>query len=252
MLQEIVKVKRSKYFSIIVDSTPDISHIDELSFIIRYIQKDGVPVERFMGFLPNVGHKSEQLEEAIISFLKLHDLDIKNCVGQSYDNASNMSGCYSGLLARILKLNPLATYVPCSAHSLNLVGICAAECVPQAVNFFNALQCVFTFFAASTYRWNLLMGNLTIGQKVVERADGTRWSSCFFATDSSTKSWKEIQKSLLNIADCPSEKSEVRCEAKGLMKHLDRFEFAFMSVFWNTVLGDFTQQASNYSQKGQI
>ncbi len=87
VLQEIVKeVKESKYFSIIVDSTPDISHIDELSFIIWYVQKDGVPVEKFVGFLPNVGHKFEQLVEAIISFLKLHDLDIKNCVGQSYDN----------------------------------------------------------------------------------------------------------------------------------------------------------------------
>lgn len=83
------------------------------------------------------------------------------------------------------------------------------------------------------------MGNLKIGQKVVKRVDGTRWSSRFFATDSSTKSWKEIQKSLLDIADNPSEKSEVRCEAKGLMKHLDRFEFAFMSVFWNAVLQRF-------------
>ncbi len=84
------------------------------------------------------------------------------------------------------------------------------------------------------------MGNLKISQKVVKRVNGTRRSSCFFfATDSSTKSWKEIQKSLLDIANCPSEKSEVRCEARGLMKHLDCFEFAFMSVFWNAVLERF-------------
>ena len=31
------EIKRRKYFSIIVDSTPDITHIDQLSFIVRYV-----------------------------------------------------------------------------------------------------------------------------------------------------------------------------------------------------------------------
>lgn len=39
------EVKVSKYFSISVDSTPDVSHVDQLSFIIRYLSKDGTPVE---------------------------------------------------------------------------------------------------------------------------------------------------------------------------------------------------------------
>jgi hypothetical protein len=34
------EIKISKYYSIIVDSTPDISHIDQLIFVIRYIQAD--------------------------------------------------------------------------------------------------------------------------------------------------------------------------------------------------------------------
>lgn len=44
-------------------------------------KKIKVPVKRFVGFLPNEGHKSEQLEEALIYLLKFHDLDIKNYVG---------------------------------------------------------------------------------------------------------------------------------------------------------------------------
>lgn len=79
-------------------------------------------------FLPNIGHKSEILETAVLSFLSKHDIDINNCRGQSYDNAANMSGIYSGLQARIVKKNPYAYYVPCAAHSLNLVGTCVAEC----------------------------------------------------------------------------------------------------------------------------
>lgn len=34
----IDEVNRNKYFSVVVDSTPDISHVDELSFKIRYVK----------------------------------------------------------------------------------------------------------------------------------------------------------------------------------------------------------------------
>ena len=44
------EVKSSGYFSLSVDSTPDRSHIDQLSDVLRYL-KDGHPVERFLTFL---------------------------------------------------------------------------------------------------------------------------------------------------------------------------------------------------------
>lgn len=146
------EIKQYKYFSIVVDSTPDISHIDQLSFVLRYV-KDGIPVERFLRFLPKVGHKSENMEDAVLSFLENLGIDINNCRGQSYDNASNMSGAYTGLQARIVKHNSLAMYVPCSAHFLNLVGSHDAECVSEASTFFNTIQTILTFFAASTNRY---------------------------------------------------------------------------------------------------
>lgn len=61
------EIKSSKYFSISIDSTPDISHTDQLSFVIRYVLSNGEPIERFIGFLENVGHKSENLAESVLS-----------------------------------------------------------------------------------------------------------------------------------------------------------------------------------------
>lgn len=53
----IQEVKASRYFSISVDSTPDISHIDQLSFSVRYINNKGEQlVERFLCFLDQIGH----------------------------------------------------------------------------------------------------------------------------------------------------------------------------------------------------
>lgn len=52
MAKQVIKiivdeVKLAKYFSFSVDSTPDISHTDQLTFIVRYVKSDGQPVERF-------------------------------------------------------------------------------------------------------------------------------------------------------------------------------------------------------------
>jgi len=88
--------------------------------------------------------------------LGANDLDIKNCCGQSYDNASNMSGMYSGLQARIKEACIHAVYIPCAPHSFNLVGECAASCCTQANDIFYFLQNTYTFFSSSTNRWNVL------------------------------------------------------------------------------------------------
>lgn len=40
-----------KYFGIIVDSTPDIAHVEQLTIIIRYVRDYGEVVERFSRML---------------------------------------------------------------------------------------------------------------------------------------------------------------------------------------------------------
>lgn len=123
----IKEVKSAKYYAIILDSTPDVTHLDQLCFVLRYVDLEHSPVERFIKFIPIYGHGAEYLTETVLSSLKELDLDISFCRGQSYDNASNMAGKYSGLQARIKQINPLAEFIPCSAHSLNLVGVHAVE-----------------------------------------------------------------------------------------------------------------------------
>ena len=77
----------------------------------------------------------------------LKRIDLMDCRGQSHDNASTMAGKYSGLQFRIRNENSPADFIPCSAHSLNLVGACAAECCLEAVSFFLASFKVYTNFS---------------------------------------------------------------------------------------------------------
>lgn len=107
------EIENAKYFSISVDSTPDVSHTDQLVFCVRYV-KGNKPIERFLEFIPINQHKSEYLTEVIIDFLQEHSIDLANCRGQSYDNTNNMAANYSGLHKRIIELNEKAFFAMCS------------------------------------------------------------------------------------------------------------------------------------------
>ena len=121
----IAEIKTAKYYSISLDYTPDIAHIDQLSIVIRYVRFDGQLVERFLAFIDIEKHEGKYLFETLKSFLDECGIKLEDCRGQMYDNASNMSGTYSGVQARFHQVNPLAEWVPRAAHSLNLVGTAA-------------------------------------------------------------------------------------------------------------------------------
>ena len=237
----ISDTKKAKYFTISVDSTPDISHIDQLTFILRYVNKEGCPEERFIKFIPNTGHKGEEIITHVLSTLEDYGLDILNCRGQSYDNASNMSGLYSGLQARVKVVNPLVEYVPCAAHTLNLVGKCAVESCPGAIHFFAVLKHLYTFFSASTHRWEILVNHLNMKGTgpVVKNLSRTGWSAHADACKSLCASWDEILDALSEISDRVDEKAETRAEASGLLNSLNTLEICFIALVWNEILCQF-------------
>ena len=124
-----------------------------MSFTIRYVNEEGKPLERFLKFVLIRGHGAEDLAGQVIKTFQELEINLSNCRGQSFDNAANMYGKYSGLQARIKEINPLAEYIPCAGHSLNLVGVASVECCLQAVKFFDVLQEIYAFAVLSTNRW---------------------------------------------------------------------------------------------------
>ena len=67
VLQRIIpEIKDAKYFGIIVDSTPDLTHVDQLTFILRYVNVDElIRVERFLQFIPISSHTGKSLSVVI-------------------------------------------------------------------------------------------------------------------------------------------------------------------------------------------
>ncbi|XP_031329798.1 zinc finger MYM-type protein 1-like [Photinus pyralis] len=237
----ISDVKNATYFAIIVDSTPDITHTDQLTLILRFVDEKGKIRERFFGFLEIEQHDSSYLENVILSALSSLTLSITQCRGQSYDNAANMSGKYSGLQTRIKSHCPSAVFVPCASHSLNLVGNAAAESCPKAVQYFAFVQNVYTFFASSTRRWNELLNclnNQNNGSRSIhlKRLSDTRWSARADAVSALRFGYKSIKEVLFRFSESAKEKAVTRLEAKTLYKNFDNYEYALMTILWDQLL----------------
>lgn len=159
ILHKIVNaIKESKYFSILVDETSDISTSEQLVLCIRYVfhnkeQEDFlklVIVENTSGF---------NLSKIILHQLDDLGLNIKYFRGQGYDGGANMSGKYQGVQAQILKIQHLALYTHCASHCLNL-SISKACSVVLIRNVVGNIQEVITFFRASPKRMLLLKTTL--------------------------------------------------------------------------------------------
>ena len=205
--------------------------------ILRYVLS-GKPTERFLEFLNMKGHSAVDMESSILDYFDKHTIDISNCRGQSYDNASNMSGRYNGLQARIKEKNPLADYVPCFAHSLNLVGQSAVEKVSGAARFFNLVDYVYTCFSASTHRWSVLLDALD-GLPVVKQLSDILWSAHADATKALNRGYDPVSTALRHFVDNHEETPTARQEATGLLAKLNTLETCILLEFWATVMERF-------------
>lgn len=69
---EIVKeIKTAAYYSIVLDSSPDISHMDQLTFVVRYVTESGKISERFIEFIPIVAYATHSTSLKRISRISL-------------------------------------------------------------------------------------------------------------------------------------------------------------------------------------
>ncbi|XP_026461322.1 zinc finger MYM-type protein 1-like [Ctenocephalides felis] len=84
----LLSLRKSKYYSIILDCTPD---------------------------------ARRGLCSTIIDNLKKWNIPIEDMRGQGYDNGANMKGKNNGLQKLLLTKSPRAFFVPCAAHTLNLM-----------------------------------------------------------------------------------------------------------------------------------
>ena len=85
----IIKDLDNGFFSILVDESRDISVKEQMTLILRYVNKKGI-IKRFLGIVHVASTTTLSLKYAIECLLCEHNLNLSNLHGQGYDWVSNM------------------------------------------------------------------------------------------------------------------------------------------------------------------
>ncbi|KAL4290170.1 hypothetical protein GQ457_14G001000 [Hibiscus cannabinus] len=91
-------------FCVIVDEARDHAKREQISIVLRYVDKNGYVKERFFGLVHVKDIVASTLKDGICFALSQYNLDVHNIRGHGYDGASNMRGEWNGLQALIRSL----------------------------------------------------------------------------------------------------------------------------------------------------
>uniref|UniRef100_A0A8D3D2X9 DUF4371 domain-containing protein n=1 Tax=Scophthalmus maximus TaxID=52904 RepID=A0A8D3D2X9_SCOMX len=235
----ISEVSQTDAFSILVDETKDISKKEQKSFVIRYYY-EGEIHESFLTFEAAERLDAAALSQKVIQVLQKYGLDYKkHLVVQAYDGASEMSVKNTGVQARIKVEAPLAFYVHCNAHCLNLVLVDTVKSLPEAYCYLSLLQKVYVFVSGSYVHqmWLEVQKEMFPGAapRELQRLIETRWECSY-------KSCKTVMERLPAIIQLLTEISEDRngdraVEARGLLAQID-LKFAGLLVSFTKIFGE--------------
>lgn len=236
--QSLLKsIRKAKYYGLMFDSTPDQSHREQMSEVVRYVEidfeKKTVRVrESFLGFIQISQKNAESLVEDILKQLEKDEMELQDCRSQCYDNATVMAGHRNGVCQRISEKNNLAMFVNCNNRSLNLVGVHAAKQDPIIITFFGIIEALYVFFSRSTQCWEKLRNAVP----VVVKSESETSSARTKAIKPVNKYLEKILQVLQDMIDDENETSETRSDAMQLYNRMLSYDFLTLLGFWNKVL----------------
>ena len=108
-----ILINDARCFGIMLDSTPDILHADQVSEAIRFVKIYNGEVEVREVFLEFFPLKEKKLMTSV---------DIMICRAQGYDNAATMSETHGGVQAILKRKNKKAIFNRCVDQLFNLCG----------------------------------------------------------------------------------------------------------------------------------
>ena len=159
VLDEIVEnVQTARFFTIQADETKDVRKTEQLSVVIRFFAEESKTIQEcFLTFIPMEALNAESISKAILG--KLEQM---------------------GLVQKLIRdKSPMAYYLHCYAHRLNLVFIDTTKVVQQADDFFSLLEQLYIFISNSIVHENFvkLPKEMHPGEKIreLQSLSETRW-----------------------------------------------------------------------------
>ncbi|ESR65508.1 hypothetical protein CICLE_v10007751mg [Citrus x clementina] len=263
----IIREMDGALFSILIDESRDISTKEQMAVVLRYVDKNGYVVERFVGIEHVSSTTAASLKESLDNMFSRFGLSLSMLRGQGYDGASNMQGEFNGLKTLILEENESAYYVHCFAHQLQLALISVAKKHEEVNSLFNLVSMLVNVVGVSAKRRDILhekhalaviealgKGELSSGQGLnqeitLKRPADTRWSSHYGTLMSIISMFPSVV-DVLEVIEVEGN-SEQRFQANTLLKLMQSFDFVFCLFLMKNILGYANELSRALQRKDQ-
>ncbi|KAK0141195.1 Zinc finger MYM-type protein 1 [Merluccius polli] len=210
-------------YSIIMDGTQDISGTEQISICLRYVDKDLEPREEFVGMYEASSTTAEHLWKIASDVLLRLNLPLSGLRGQTYDGAANMSGHLSGMQGLVRRVQPLATFIHCGPHCVNLVTQAVSSSAPvvnDALHWIHDLGCLF----GQSGKFKTIFKQIAISENgsvtTIKPLCATRWTVRTPAIKSVLAQYELVMAALEEMAAVKGSVSAPR--ARGLLDHFNK------------------------------
>ncbi|XP_040243323.1 uncharacterized protein [Aegilops tauschii subsp. strangulata] len=252
------------HFAILADESSDVYQNEQLAVCLRYVDKKGRAVVRFLGLAHVEDTTSLTIKAAIQKMLMDYNLTFAMVRGQGYDGASNMRGNVNGLKKLIMDESPSAYYVHCFAHQLQLTLVAVAKESGDCTWFFQQLAHLLNALGMSCKKMRML--RIAQAEELIDaleleevetgsglnqelglgRPCDTRWGSHFKTVNHLISMYGALRRVLCKIGD---EYHGVEAQAALSIETVFRsFEFVFMAHLMQEIFG-YTDELCRALQK---
>ena len=150
----ISDAKEANFFSIQSDEARNISNKELFPLMNRLVDGKLQIREGFIKFVYcNTGLSGKALSKLLLHENKELRLSMAKCCGQAYKGAKTMAGCQSGAATRLSNAFPLAIFINCFSHRLNLSSVMLMIKVKPVRDMLDIVRVTSDYFNDSAKRY---------------------------------------------------------------------------------------------------
>lgn len=246
----IVELKSSGAFAVIIDTTTDLSKLEQLAFVVRFVTNNGKIQERLLALQVASDASGKGLFNTFNNICEKYKLNWKEeLIAQAYDGASSMQGEYQGLRTYVQSQNPRAVYIWCFAHVLNLVIVDVCESSIQIKTFISNIQSLTTFMSARKRTADFVESQLVLYPNArvqrMKNLSTTRWTSHDRAINVVFLKYLAVVESLEHLTK--STDTSTSSQAKSIYQNITSFKFVLTMLLMKKIF-NITSPLSSYLQ----
>ena len=236
-------IKKSEYYSLLIDETMDISKKEQLIIYAKYFDYTKNKFQTsFLKVTPLENQNGAQIFLKVKDYLFKNGLDIRKCMAFGCDGAANLTGYRNGVYSHLIKSNPFLILRHCANHRLALAHTDTKSDVKYINEYVDIIADIYSFFSRSARR-NILLKKFqaeTLEPELhVLKMCPTRWLSL----SNCVKNISRMLQSLVLTFDEELNSTDITMTAESRKRYEDTFvkvceyKFIAMTFFLLIILG---------------